>query len=85
MNVNDKVNPLLDFRGLPRFDAIRPVHVTPAMDVRLDEARAAVERVAADPQPASWDRVVEPIADTLDRFDRAWGAVRYLNAVVNAP
>jgi len=85
MNVNDKVNPLLDFRGLPRFDAIRPVHVTPAMDVLLDEARAAVERVAADPQPASWDRVVEPIADTLDRFDRAWGAVRYLNAVVNAP
>jgi oligopeptidase A len=83
--VNPAVNPLLDFAGLPRFDAIRPAHVTPAIDVLLAEARAAVERVAADPQPASWDRVVEPIADALDRLDRAWGAVRYLNAVVNAP
>jgi oligopeptidase A len=29
--------------------------------------------------------VVEPTADVLDRFDRAWGAVRHLNAVVNTP
>ena len=79
-----KDNPLLDFRGLPRFDAIRPSHVTPAVDALLTEARAAVERVATDPQPPTWDRVVEPLADALDHLDRSWGAVRYLNAVVNS-
>ena len=83
--MNDIVNPLLDFSGLPRFDAIRPAHVTPAVDALLDDARAAVERVATDAEPATWDRVVEPIADALDRLDRAWSAVAYLNAVVNTP
>ena len=78
-------NPLLDFRDLPRFDAIRPAHVAPAIADLLEEARAAVERVATDPQPATWERVVEPIADALDRLDRVWSAVRHLHAVVNGP
>jgi oligopeptidase A len=85
MTRNALTNPLLDFRGLPRFDAIRPAHVTPAVDALLARARDAVERVATDSQPATWDRVVEPIANALDQVDRAWGAVRHLNAVVNAP
>ena len=29
--------------------------------------------------------MVEPLAESLDRLDRAWGAVRHLNAVVNTP
>jgi oligopeptidase A len=37
-DMTDK-NPLLDFSGLPRFDAIKPEHVTPAIDTLL--ARAA--------------------------------------------
>jgi oligopeptidase A len=81
--MNAMVNPLLDFDGLPRFDAMRPAHIAPAIDALLGEARATVERVAADPQPATWDRVVEPVADALDRLDRAWSAVRHLHAVVN--
>ena len=83
--MNDTTNPLLDLRGLPRFDAIRPAHVTPAVDTLLGEARAAVEHVATDPDPATWERVVEPIAEALDRLDRAWSAVAHLNAVVNTP
>ena len=83
--MNDIANPLLDLSSLPRFDAIRPAHVTPAIDALLSDARAAVERVATDAQPATWDRVAEPIADALDRLDRAWSAVSHLNAVVNSP
>jgi oligopeptidase A len=83
--MNTMANPLLDFRGLPRFDAIRPEHVTPAVDTLLDYARAAVERVATDPHPATWDSVVEPIAETLDHLDRAWSAAGHLNAVMNTP
>jgi oligopeptidase A len=83
--MNDAANPLLDFSGLPRFDAIRPAHVAPAVDALLGDARAAVERVATDREPATWDRVAEPIADALDRLDRAWSAVSHLNAVVNSP
>ena len=42
-------NPLLDFSGLPRFDAIRAEHVTPAIDSLLAEAEAAGQIA---PQPA---------------------------------
>jgi oligopeptidase A len=78
-------NPLLDFSGLPRFDTIRADHVAPAVDALLADARATVERVAADPAPPCWDNVVEPLAEALDRLDRAWSAVRHLNAVVSTP
>ncbi len=79
-------NPLLDFSGLPRFDAIRPEHVTPAVDALLAR-RAPRDRDDRD-GPARrrrGTRVVEPLAESLDRLDRAWGAVRHLNAVVNTP
>ncbi|HZQ61499.1 MAG TPA: M3 family metallopeptidase [Casimicrobiaceae bacterium] len=82
---NPQSNPLLDFSGLPRFDAIDPRHVTPALDVLLRDARAAAEEVATETGPATWRSVVEPLARALDRLDRAWGAVRHLNAVVNTP
>jgi oligopeptidase A len=78
-------NPLLDFSGLPRFAAIEAAHVTPAVDTLLAAARATVARVASDMAAATWETVVEPMADALDRFDRAWSAVRHLNAVVNTP
>ena len=76
-------NPLLDFSGLPRFDLVRAVHVASAIGTLIADARDAIERVAADPRPASWETVVEPLADALDRFDRAWSIVRHLHAVVN--
>ncbi len=78
-------NPLLDFSGLPRFDAIRAEHVAPAIDRLIAQARAAAQIVATDARPATWDLVVVPLDDALDRLDRAWGAVNHLNAVVNSP
>ncbi len=78
-------NPLLDFSGLPQFDAIRAAHITPAVDTLLREARGVVDDVATDARPATWDTVVEPLADTLDRIDRVWGAASHLNAVISTP
>ena len=46
-------NPLLDFSGLPRFDAVRPEHVVPAIDQLLAESEKALETaVATDGQLA---------------------------------
>ena len=83
--MNLHLNPLLDFTGLPRFDAIRPEHVSPAVDDLIARARTTVEAVATDASPATWESVVEPLEDTLDRIERAWGAVHHLNAVVSTP
>jgi len=78
-------NPLLDFSGLPRFPEITPAHVAPAIDTLLAEARATIEQVATQAAAPTWDNFVQPLADTVDRLDRAWGQVAHLNAVVNTP
>jgi oligopeptidase A len=78
-------NPLLDFSGLARFDAIQPAHITPAIDALLAECRAAVARVTAARGEPDWQSVVEPIDDAIERLGRAWGNVAHLNAVVDTP
>ena len=83
--MNSPSNPLLDFSGLPRFDEILPDHVGPAIDALLEVGRRAVEAVALPDTPPTWETVIEPLAGSLDRLDRMWGAVRHLNAVVNTP
>ena len=77
-------NPLLDFSGLPRFDAITPAHVTPAIDTLLAQARAAVEQ-ARTQALVSWENFVVPLDDATERLYRAWGQVSHLEAVVNSP
>ncbi len=77
-------NPLLDFSGLPRFDAIRPEHVGPALDVLLADAEAAVAAAEAV-QPVRWETFVAPLDDATERLWRAWGVVGHLQAVVNTP
>nr|WP_295382966.1 M3 family metallopeptidase [Pseudoxanthomonas sp.] len=76
--------PLLDFSGLPRFDAIRPDQITPAIDRLLAEAEAEVKRAEAV-APVSWDGFVVPLDDATERLYRAWGQVTHLQAVVNTP
>ena len=78
-------NPLLDFSGLPRFDAITPAHVEPAIVHLLADNRALVERLADDPQPASWDGFAAPLADGIERLSRAWGIVGHLHGVNDVP
>ena len=77
-------NPLLEFDGLPRFSAVRPDDVEPAIDRLLGENRAALERLLADPDRATWEGVVQPIEDMNERLARAWSPVSHLNAVMNS-
>ncbi|WP_114811447.1 M3 family metallopeptidase [Paraburkholderia kururiensis] len=78
-------NPLLDFSDLPRFGDIRPEHVTPALDVLLANANAAVERASLPATPASWTDVVEPVERATEPLSRAWGVIGHLNAVADTP
>jgi oligopeptidase A len=77
-------NPLLDFSGLPRFDAIRPEHIAPAIDTLLAEAEAAVAH-AETVAPVTWASFVTPLEDATERLWRAWGQVGHLQAVADTP
>jgi oligopeptidase A len=78
-------NPLLDFSGLPRFDAVRPEHVEEAIGQLIADGRATIERLAAHDLAPTWESFVEPLDDANERLSRAWAQVSHLNAVVNSP
>ncbi len=79
------MNPLLDFSGLPRFDAVQPEHVAPAIRQLLDENRALVQRLLDAATPATWEQFVQPLVDAGERFSRSWGTVGHLHAVNDVP
>ena len=78
-------NPLLDHSGLPAFADIRPEFVTPAMDVLLAEANAALERVVGPDVPADFDAMSAVFAVATERLSRAWRAVEHLTGVADTP
>jgi Zn-dependent oligopeptidase len=43
-------NPLLDFSSLPRFDAIQPEHVAPAINELLSRYQALIDELIARPK-----------------------------------
>lgn len=83
--MNASLNPLLDFSDLPRFDAIKPEHVTPAIRTLLEQNNDVVDKLAAPMQQVTWDQFVEPLENATERLGRAWGIVGHLNAVVDTP
>ncbi len=78
-------NPLLDFTDLPRFDAIQPASVAPAIDQLLQDANAALEQVTAAGFPADWRTISLALDVPTERLSRAWGAVSHLNSVADTP
>lgn len=78
-------NPLLDFSGLPRFDAVRPEQVAPAIEHLLQQAAATVERLEDPALPATWADFVMPLEDATEKLGRAWSIVGHLNAVADTP
>ncbi|MBP7468054.1 MAG: oligopeptidase A, partial [Thauera sp.] len=78
-------NPLLDFSGMPRFADIRPEHVEPAIRGLIDENRALIERLTADPAAPTWDGFVSPMDEAGERLGRAWGVVGHLHSVFDVP
>ena len=79
------MNPLLDFSGLPRFDAVAPSHVEPAIRQLLDENRAVLARLLLAETPARWRDFVQPLTDAGERLSRAWGIVGHLHSVNDVP
>ena len=81
----DTTNPLLDFSGLPRFDAIQPEHVTPAIEQLVAEANGVVTALEAPATDVTWENFVIPLDLATERLGRAWGVINHLNNVADTP
>ncbi len=74
-------NPLLETSGLPRFAAIRPEHVEPAIDAILADYQAGIDALLASRAERTFDSVIG-VAERLDeRLSRAWAPVGHLHGV----
>lgn len=83
--MNPVLNPLLDFTGLPRFDAILPVHVAPAIRQLIDENTTLIGSLIHVETPATWHDVMAPLIESGERLSRAWGIVGHLHSVNDIP
>lgn len=84
MNINAHSNPLLERPALPRYDAILPEHVAPAVDELLAMNRAKITDLQNLAAP-TWDNFVEPLSLASEALSSAWGKVSHLHSVVDTP
>ncbi|MHB0995171.1 MAG: M3 family metallopeptidase [Elusimicrobiales bacterium] len=79
------MNPLLSGEDLARYDEIKPEHVAEAVDKLVSITEKTLAEVEADPRPASWPTVIEPLNDAEDWGARVWLPIGHLNMVRNEP
>jgi oligopeptidase A len=78
-------NPLLHFSGLPKFNEIKPEHISPAIDSLIAEGRALVEALATSQVTPAWENFALKLEDQSEKLGRTWSQVGHMNAVVNSP
>ena len=76
-------NPLLQTSTFPRFDAIHPEHVVPAIQQLLPALEAELQQLEAQAQP-TWEGLIDPLERLTDRLSVAWGIVGHLMGVQNS-
>lgn len=78
-------NPLLSSHAIPRFDAIAPEHVGPAIEALMAQAQLALDTVTAPNFPAQWRTLSATLDVAVENLGVAWGAVSHLNSVNDSP
>src|SRR5579871_5975906 len=78
-------NPLLKLPFLIPFDRIRAEHVQPAVTELLRDARAGIERLAAEGQARTFDNTLTALDTITEPLDEAMSVVRHLESVATYP
>ena len=83
--MNTSNNPLLFFTGLPKFNEVKPEHVSPAIDSLIAEGRALIETLATQIEAPTWQNFAFKLEDHSEKLGRAWSQVGHMNSVINSP
>ena len=76
-------NPLLELESLPAFGRIEACHARPALEAVLEENRARLAELTAQPCP-TFASLVAPVEELSYRLSRTWSPIGHLNAVANS-
>jgi oligopeptidase A len=92
---NQSNNPLLQVEGLPKFQSIEPVQLTPAVDILLSQMEQdfstlestlqnAITSSTASATLLSYDDVLPVIERIQYPLSFTWGVAGHLNGVMNS-
>jgi oligopeptidase A len=76
-------NPLLDMKGIPKFDKILPAHIEPAVTQVLIDSEKKLNEIESRMKP-SWTGLIEPLETLGIPFEYAWGPIGHLLGVKNS-
>ncbi len=77
------VSPIEDLSGLPRFSAITPEQIEPAVKNAIDTCKQTIESLLQQ-DSYSWDNLIAPIDEQDDKLSRIWSPVSHMNSVVSS-
>ena len=83
--MNDESNPILDRSFRIPFQRVQAEHVVPGVRRILEEARARADALADAEGPPTWEAVLAPLDELIERVVRATTPVQHLLAVAETP
>ncbi|NBB78902.1 MAG: M3 family peptidase, partial [Verrucomicrobia bacterium] len=68
-----------------KWSTLTPEHIEADITQALADARAAVDAVAAQEPPLTYENTLAALDEGLEPLNRAWGLVSHLDSVANSP
>ena len=75
-------NPICDLSGLPKFSAIKPQHIQPAIEEAIAACKTQISELLKQ-NSYSWDNLIAPIEEIDDQLSQKWSPVSHMNSVVS--
>jgi len=69
----------------PQFNEIKPNEIVNRVKDELDRGRKLIAKLTADPSPASWENLIEPLERFEVQFGNFWAPISHLWSVMNSP
>ncbi|MEC7609568.1 MAG: M3 family peptidase, partial [Verrucomicrobiota bacterium] len=79
------MHPFLQNNFQIKWSKLTPDHVEPDISKALIDAQKAVDFVADQKDPLSYENTILALDKGLDSLNRAWGLVSHLDSVANCP
>jgi len=79
------INPLLSASGAPDFAAVRPEHISPAIEALIERCDQALARITAPGVEPRYKSVSMALDVPVQELQMAWGIVSHLHGVVATP
>jgi oligopeptidase A len=79
------MHPFLNNEFHIRWSTLIPDHIEADISKALEDAQKAVEAVAAQKEPLTYDNTIAALDSAIEPLNRAWGLVGHLDSVCNSP